>query len=414
MPEPVIKLEKVGNQHRIIENSLKKLDNWLKKNGWAGYDPYDVKGLPFFVKIQRSGRLANKILRRLLFEMESIAPVTLRRILRVRKRINAKAMGLFAISYLNLYIKMGNPEHFAKVKQILSWLEENYSKGYSGKCWGHPFDWQSKIFIPESTPSGVVTSICGQAFYAFYQYTKEKKYLNICESICDFFLNDLNIDKLSPDKICFSYTPIDNFHINNNNLFVAEFLIRVGKEVKNEEFIQQGLKAVNYTLSEQNEDGSICYTGKDQDKNCRIDHYHTGFEIRTLYSIWKLLGEERIHKAVSKYYRFYLDNLFKDKTIPKITPQKSYPVNIHSCAESILCNSLLQNDFSEGKEYLENSLNWTIKNMQTKEGWFIYMLRNIKGIKYKIKIPFIRWSQAWMLMALSQYYLNYYKCNSDT
>jgi hypothetical protein len=68
---------------------------------------------------------------------------------------------------------------------------------------------------------------------------------------------------------------------------VAEFLIKVGKEISDEQFIELGSKAVNYALSEQNKDGSICYWGKDQDNQCHIDHYHSGFEIRCLYSIWK-------------------------------------------------------------------------------------------------------------------------------
>ena len=79
-----------------------------------------------------------------------------------------------------------------------------------------------------------------------------------------------------------------------------------------------------------------------------------------------------------------------------------YPINIHSCAEAILCNSMLRDTFSETCEYLRNTLNWTLHNMQHKEGWFIYMIIKIKGIKRKVKIPYIRWGQAWMLNALSK------------
>jgi len=39
--------------------------------------------------------------------------------------------------------------------------------------------------------------------------------------------------------------------------------------------------------------------------------------------------------------------------------------------------------------------------MQTKEGWFIYMILNIKGVRRKVKIPYIRWGQAWMMRALA-------------
>jgi len=383
----------------IVKDSIARFVNWQEKYGWAGYDPYDIKEIPFFIKQNPS--FFEKALRKGFYKIETFAPLFLRRLFNIKKVVNAKAMGLFADGYLNLYKATQKDMYLTRAQQALDWLSNNYSKGYSGMCWGYPFDWQSKVFISKGTPSSVVSSTVGNAYWAFYKLTNNNKYLDVCKSICEFFTNDLNIDEIDDNKICFSYTPIDNFHVNNANLFVAEFLIRVGKEMKNQEYINYGLKAVNYSLGEQNRDGSICYWGKDQDNECRIDHYHSGFEIRSLYSIWKLTSDEKIYKAVSKYYKFYLNNLFKNKTIPKITPKTIYPINIHSCAEAILCNSLLKDNFFEGKKHLENSTKWIIENMQTREGWFIYKIEKIKGIKYKVNIPYIRWGQAWMLRALS-------------
>lgn len=387
----------------LVKNSMERLDSWLNKNGWAGYDPYDLKGHPFLIRLtEQNPSFSRKALRKGLYEVELFAPLFLRKLFNVEKMINAKAMGLFGEAYLNLYKAVQKENYLIKAEDTLDWLDNNYSKGYSGMCWGYPFDWQSKIFIPEGTPSSVVSSTVGKAFWAFYELTADKKYLGVCESICEFFLNDLSIDKIDHDKICFSYTSLDNFHVNNANLFVAEFLILVGKETNNEKYTDYGLKATNYTLNEQNEDGSIYYWGKDQESNRRIDHYHSGFEIRSLYSIWKLIDNHDVYETLKQYYRFYLENLFTDEKIPKMTPKNRYPIDIHGCAEAIMCNSLLAKDFPEGNEYLVNTLKWTIRNMQTKEGWFIYMIRDIKGLKWKVKIPYIRWGQAWMLRGLSE------------
>jgi len=384
----------------LVRCSIERLDQWLTRNGWAGYDPYDLKGLPFFTKNNPS--LFEKALRKAVWKLEPFAPCLLRIIFRVKKEINPKAMGLFADAYLTLYLATGKPYYLSKAEEAIQWLDKNYSKGYSGKCWGYPFDWQSRIFIPRGTPSSVVSATVGNAYWSFYKLTGERRYLATCESICNFFTNDLNIDRLGSEKVCFSYTPLDNFHVHNANLFVAEFLIKVGKEVGNEKFIDQGLNAVNYTLSEQNPDGSICYWGRDQSDKCHIDHYHSGFEIRSLYSIWKLTREERIRKAVKQYYRFYLANLFENKTIPKLTPENKYPINIHACAEALLCNATLAPDFPEGREYLANATRWIVENMQDKTGYFYYMIRRSKGIERKVKIPYIRWGQAWMLKGLSE------------
>jgi hypothetical protein len=86
--------------------------------------------------------------------------------------------------------------------------------------------------------------------------------------------------------------------------------------------------------------------------------------------------------------------------VPKLKPGSKYPINIHSCAEAILCLSTLSEDFPEGLETLKRMTAWTIQNMQDKKGYFYYMVLP----KRTIKIPYIRWAQAWMLNALSMYY----------
>ena len=32
-----------------LENSILKLDKWISNNGWAGYDPYDIKGTKIYM-----------------------------------------------------------------------------------------------------------------------------------------------------------------------------------------------------------------------------------------------------------------------------------------------------------------------------------------------------------------------------
>lgn len=387
--------------------SIQKLDNWLEKNGWAGFDPYDIKGNNIWMKLTQYGKssfiqIAND---RLLHAMESRFPLFSRKIFHIKGQVNAKAMALFASSYLNLFSIKKEERYFKKATQCLNWLLENSSKGYSGLCWGYPFDWQSRIFIPMGTPSGVVSSTCGNAFWNLYQMTHEKQYLKVCESICQFFLNNLNIDNLDDKRICFSYTPLDNFHVHNENLLVAEFLIRIGSEINNSQFIQMGIKALNYTLKEQNPDGSFYYWGPPDKLLYNIDHYHTGFVLRSLYSIYKnfksnaFYGEDisDLFSRTKKCYQHYLNNFFENDTIPKLKPDRKYPINIHSCAEAILCLSMLSEDFSEGLEILERTAIWTIENMQDKRGYFYYMMLP----KRTIKIPYIRWAQAWMLYALS-------------
>jgi hypothetical protein len=397
-----------------VFESIKRLDDWVGRNGWAGYDPYDVKGHPWVLKLSgnRDQNRACRLIREGLLLSVEVLPRASRGLLRVQKEINAKAMGLFASAYLKLYEHVNEEVYLRKARECLTWLEENRSQGYAGDCWGYPFDWQTLVLIPEGTPSAVVSSICGDAFWSFYKFSGDRKYLSTCESICNFLINSLNIDHVNGDKICFSYTPIDRFHVHNANLFAAEFLIRVGKELNSEQFYQHGIKALSYSLDAQNEDGSFYYWALSDGSVYdipettlkTIDHYHTGFVLRSLYSIYKNTGDKRVLEALSKGYRFYRDRLFEDKTVPKLRPDSRYPIDIHSCAEAILCMSALSDLFADALEYAQNAFLWTRENMQTKEGWFLYMIMSVKGVRRRVRIPYMRWGQAWMMRAMSQCY----------
>lgn len=59
------------------------------------------------------------------------------------------------------------------------------------------------------------------------------------------------------------------------------------------------------------------------------------------------------------------------------------------------------NKFKEYSELVEKVLNWTIKYMQDKKGYFYYQLK--KGVSSKIS--YMRWSNAFMFNALSYYIL---------
>jgi len=392
----------------LLNRSIIDLNTWIEKNGFSGYDPYDIKGVKWIREslYLYKKNFYNRIRRFIVGGLVTVFPSFLRKVVGVKPQINPKAMGLMAKAYLNLYLVFKEQVHLEKAKEILQWLKKHPSVGYSEKyCWGYPFDWQSCILIPKGTPSSVVTSICGDAFYAYYNITRSKESLNICKSICNFFIKDLNISYNDNNEICFSYTPLDSFKVHNANLFVAEYLIRIGKEVENESFIKYGLKAVQYTIKRQNPDGSFAYWGEIDrissicaTKLNTVDHYHTGFVLRSLFGIYKITKDRNIKKALDKGYEFYKKNLFDQDKIPVIMPGKKYPIDIHSCAEAIITMSVLSEVYEDSLQYAMSTFFWARKHMQDKKGFFYFR-------KYKFwidKTPYIRWGQAWMLLALSQ------------
>ena len=187
-------------------------------------------------------------------------------------------------------------------------------------------------------------------------------------------------------------------------------MIRIGEEINNNQFIELGQKASNYTKSEQNTDGSISYWGG-SDKKFRkysfsnMDRYHSGFEIRMLYKIARLLNDNEIMEAYKRYYSFY-KKYFINKFIINYRPNKKYPIDIHSCSEAIICNSTIENGLFSNESWLYDILEWINEKMLDKNKLYIYQIRKILIFEYKVKIHFLRWGQAWMLLALSEFLLN--------
>jgi len=386
-----------------IRDSIAKLDLWLDHTGYAGFDPYDIKGLKPILKLIHLGQKNRpfEILRELVFELFNHYPLFFRKIFRIQPQINAKAMGLIANAYLDLARLDNNNRYFKKSAECISWLNNNYSSDYPGMSWGYPFDWQSKKLIPRNTPNGIVTTAVAEAYWNWYKYNDDETYLAKCIKICEF-LSTLPHAEVGESGICFAYTPLFQNYVHNLNLFVAEFLLKMGYKTDRKSWIDLAMRAVYYTIENQNSNGSFDYNGPPESPSNFVDNYHTGFVLRMLLSIWQLSGDNKIFNALNRGFQFYLDNFFEENRIPKLLPDRKYRIDIHSCAESILCLSVLSNIFPQGVPIAQNVADWTIDHFQDPSGYFYYAYfkSRFTGRKFQSNIPYMRWGQAWMLKAL--------------
>ena len=373
-----------------------ELDSWVTSHNWTGYDPYDIKGTRFHLHLAQGQSFPRKVVRKIFNIFCERLPRMTRKAFKIKPVVNSKAMGLFMAAYAILYSVHHKIEYREKAIQCAEWLLRNASSGYSGLCWGYPFDWQSKVFIPKGTPSSVVSAVVGDGFWHLAIITGKKEYYDVCKSICNFFLKDLNIDNITKEIICFSYTPIDDFHVHNANLFVAEFLARVGQKFEIRDYIETSIKAGNYALQEQQDDGSLFYWGL-QSHYCiyHRDCYHSGFEIRALWGLWKATGDKRFYEL-----KFFYDSYIKGNGEVWLTPDQKYPADIHACAEAILCPAALYElDKERFNANWPRVFKWIINTMRNHDGSFGY--RNFKNRRID-RTPYIRWGQAWIMRALSE------------
>jgi hypothetical protein len=83
--------------------------------------------------------------------------------------------------------------------------------------------------------------------------------------------------------------------------------------------------------------------------------------------------------------------------MPKYYDKSLYPIDATAVAQSILTLTRFRK-----MDLATRVVNWTLKNMQDESG-YIYYQRTKRGVN---KIPYMRWSNAWMFMAISFFWLN--------
>lgn len=387
---------KLSNEtDRIIEESIRKNYAWISKEKWQGYDPYDGLNSKLFQMFPFKSRL----LRLCWIQFFKRSIINFRKVAFVPKGYNHKGLALIVDGLLNFYRVDPQSDVENDVIELLEILEKGHIKGYSGCCWGYNFDWQSRAdFKPQGTPTIVTTSFIANTFLNAYEVLGDESYLKIARSSCEFILKDLNRTEES-QTLCFSYSPVDCGIVHNANILGAHLLSRVSIMTGEKKLIEISNRAIDFVMKNQNQNGSWFYGNAHFHK--WIDNFHTGFMLEFLFDY--ILYSQRIElkQKLLLGLNYYIQNLFVDNKIPKYFADKTYPIDIHSSAQAVITFVKLK-DLHEKCQHLAKEIAlWTIDNMQSIDGYFYFQ----KGRFLTNRIPYMRWSQAWMFRALT-YLLN--------
>jgi rhamnogalacturonyl hydrolase YesR len=383
-----------------IQNSLVKLQSYCESEDFKGYDPYDglnsilFQSIPFVSK-QRIARLT-------WIQLFKRSPLNLRSVARVKKDYNPKALGLFLSGYCNFYKRTKEPQYLEKINFFTDKLLSLVSKTWSGSCWGYNFDWQAKAFFqPKHTPTIVATTFIGCSLLDAYDITGEKELLKIARSSCDFILKDLNRTYDDKKNFAFSYSPLDKSVVFNASLLGSKLLARVYSYTHEDILIETAAKSVAFCCDRQQPDGSWSY-GTFEFHNW-VDNFHTGYNLECISDFMKYTGNHYYESNLQRGFNYYINTFFSNTGVPKYYNNSVYPIDIHAPAQLIITLSKL-GKLNEERILADKVLTWTIDNMQSKKGYFYYQINRY----FTSKIPYMRWAQAWMFYALSEYLL---QCN---
>jgi hypothetical protein len=372
---------------------------------FRGWDPYD--GLNS--KVFQTTPLKDWDLARFVWiQTFKLNPINLRKFFLVSKEYNAKGIALFLTAYCNLYKyweqtsnpQFGNEVELLKEIRFLSdLLIQLQSKGYSGACWGYNFDWQSKaFFLPKHTPTVVATSFAVEALLKAYEIIKSETYLSVALSSALFITNDLNrIPK--QQGFMFSYSSQDQRAVYNASLLGTKTLSLIYNYSKNKEYKQLAFLSAQAVCDMQNPNGSFPHS--DQVGNQWRDNFHTAFKLESLAYFQNYCSDESFAINIKKGYIYWLENFFDKRTgIAFYYEHNKSIIDLHCTAQSIPTFYALDK-FKSQKVLIAKMLEWAIKNMQSKKGYFYFQKRE----NYTNKIPYMRWPNAWMFYGMSYYLL---------
>jgi len=375
--------------------SLERLMRYCEEEGFKGWDPFDGLNSKVFRRLPLLN--ANRLARLAWIQAFKKNPVNLRKLLVVQKDYNPKGLGLFLTGYCNLYRSDPRQVYIDKIRWLADKLLELKVSGYSGSCWGYNFDWQSLAFFqPSNTPTVVASTFIGYALLDAFDITGNENYRKNALSVCDFILNDLKRTFDADGDFAFSYSPNDQTQVFNASLLGSRMLSRACQYSNDPVLIREARKSVAFCCKHQGNDGSWTYSPLPFHQ--WIDNFHTGFNLECIAEYQKYSGDDSFEKNIRSGLEYYLNTFFTPEGIPKYYNKKVYPVDIHATAQLVITLSRLDK-LHEYQPVVNRVLSWTIANMQSPKGYFYFQ----KNKLYTIKIPYMRWSQAWMFCALSTY-----------
>jgi hypothetical protein len=369
-----------------------KLLGYCYANEWAGYDPYDALNSRLF---QAVSVLDSKWPRLILTQALKRSPINIRGLAMIPKTQNPKGLALF----LSALLKLSNLESRAfdpLISSILERLVELRSPNTPYWCWGYSFAWQTRtLVVPRGAANLVCTTFVANALLDAYDQRRERRLLEMAHSAVEYILNELYWTE-GESVAGFSYPlPSMRSPVHNANFLGAALLCRLHKYTGDEMFVRPALRVARYSADRQQSDGSWYY-GELPTQHW-IDNFHTGYNLSGLRLVNQYLDTPEFEPHIKRGFEFYRTHFICDNGAPRYFHNSLYPIDVHCVAQSIITSIEFRHLDERGLARAYSVFDWAMAHMWDPAGYFYYRVLRM----YTVKTPYMRWSQAWMLLALA-------------
>jgi hypothetical protein len=380
---------------RAADAALKLLD-YCRSNEWAGYDPYDALNSRLIASVPI---LSSRVPRIVLTQVLKRSPVNIRPLALVPKTQNPKALGLFLSAVLKL-ARAGVVEADGLATSIVDQLAALRSPRADYWCWGYSFPWQTRgPFVPRHSPNLVCTTFAADALIDAYEQTGDTRCLTMAASAAHYILNEL-VWTNGADVVSLCY-PLasQRTQVHNANLLGAALLCRVSAHTGERQLRETALAIARYSADAQRADGSWPY-GESPAQGW-IDNFHTGFNLMALRGLQTYARTDEFEGSIARGFAFYLGHFFRSDGAPKYFHDRQYPIDVHCVAQALITLVALRDRSVNSSPMMRNVLTWALDHMWDERGFFYYRVLRLGTIR----TSYMRWSQAWMLQALSTVFI---------
>lgn len=391
-----------------VEDIVYSLVSFIETENYQGWDPYDALNSQFINKIT----VFHPLLQRAAIHLLRISPFNVRPYLSIPKGYNPTSISLFIDAYVNLYKIYSDKSYLEKCDTLKNTL-------YSLSCidneneigWGRNY----KFLTAHEThdvekPLTFLNAKLMLSLLNLYEVTQEKDVLeNTRKAIFSIIKNGKVFRTAKGVYVGYSADSKPRY-IYNATVLVAELIVKYlyCSKQDNETLLGVDLKKlareiIDTIIGEQHVDGKWYYGYTNDFQVLSNIDFHQGFVTDSLLSISKYFPyrKKRVLESYQLGVKFLNDCQINDRGAFKWRFPKTMPIDIHNQAQGII--SLSRCELTFCREKLSKSLNYTIDNFYDPDrGYFYYQ----KNKFYTNKIPYIRWGQGWMLLALTEYMKN--------
>jgi hypothetical protein len=372
----------------LLHHLVGTLD-YARERDYRGWDLYDGESS----RLLQALPVNNKWLNLAFQQSVRRAPVNVRPLLAVEQRRNFMGVALFAIANLRAFDRTGEARFRTDARELVEWLLDNRSTGYSGFCGGHkhPLQGLQRRTMP-NVPGIVGTTYAVRALLAAAEHI-DPAYRETALTAAEFVFEDLDYAS-HPDGARIDYKPIDtgDYYTLNANALGARLLVNLYGAAGQQRLRAGAREILDYVAARQTDAGGWMYRDPPDASHLSMDNFHNGFIVESLLRYQAVCGSDRYASTLDDAVPFYR-SLFTDEGAPHYDEESAYPRDVHSSAQGAVVFSMLGDE-----AFARRIVRWAVENLSNGKGRFYHEKRRF----YTKRITLMRWCQAWMAHGMAR------------